>query len=770
MWRLERNQFSKDRLLVEESLFTTANGYLGVRGCFEEGYGAEEEASIRGTYINGLYDRVPIHYAEAAYGFPQVGDKQPRILDTQTCEIYLDGERVHLSSEQHLNYQRYMDYQTGIYTRAYDYKTKSGKIASIQFNRLASLWKKNHFIYKVSVSYDGLIKLVSIVDAGIENFADAGDPRVATGHSKLMNCVSLTASDNRVSCLMTTSNSGLDQATVVDYRIILGDVSSITNLNQMAIDRASMTHEKCDDKMFTIIEGNTQLGLEKWCTFTDQLRFENCHDKAIELADEAATLTYDDMLNYQKSQLDDYWRHSDIVIEGNEKHQSAIRFMLYQLLQSTGADEYSNVSAKGLSGEGYEGHYFWDTEIYILPVLQLTQPSLAKKLLEYRYHILPFAKTRALEMGHSKGAAYPWRTISGIECSSYFPAGTAQYHINADIAYAFIQYYLFNEDIEFLLQMGAEVVYETARIWLEIGNYHGYVFMINNVTGPDEYSAVVNNNYYTNVMAKYHLLWASKFYKLLSSSSDQTVVTVHQALCNHIGLESTEIEAMQQASESMYLPFNSDLVINPQDDAFLQKPIWPFENSKYPLLLNYHPLTIYRHQVLKQADTVLAHFLLEAYADETIIKNSFNYYEVLTTHDSSLSACVHGIMASRIGDTEKAFHYFEESIDLDLEDTHNNTKDGLHMANIAGTALSVISGFGGFRINGNGISFRPQCPKEWSSFTFKVKYQNREIEVNIGNETQFTLLIGEPIVIKVWGFSYKLSKTLRFSNRSRCLI
>ncbi len=757
MWRLERNAFIKDNLLVEESLFTIANGYLGIRGCYEEGYGLPDISSIRGSYINGLYDRVPITHAESAYGFPHIGDKQPRILDTQVCEVYLDGEKVGLSTGQFTNYHRTLDYKTGVSTRSFIYSTLNGKIAKLSFERLASFWIKNHFIYKIAVEYDGLIQLGAFVDAGIENFTDKDDPRVATSHAKLMHCRTLQFEANRVSCLMETSSSGIAQATVVDYHI------ASTHPYHIA-------HTRIDDQIMTVIEANGALVLEKVCTFTDGLRYENCFETALKLADEALHYSYETFLTHQKSYLDAFWQHSDIIIDGHDKHQSAIRFMRFQLLQSTGADEFSNVSAKGLSGEGYEGHYFWDTEIYILPLLQMTEPTLAKNLLAYRYHILPFAKARALELGHSKGAAYPWRTISGIECSGYFPAGTAQYHINADIAYAFIQYYLFNNDISFLAEMGAEVIYETARIWLEIGNYHNGMFMINSVTGPDEYTAIVNNNYYTNAMAKYHLHWAEAFYRILSASNNPEIVLKHAALCEKIGLDEREILEMRDVSEAMLLPFDATLMINPQDDAFLQKPIWPFEDSKYPLLLYYHPLTIYRHQVLKQADTVLAHFLLEAYTTESVIKNSYHYYEALTTHDSSLSACVHGIMASRIGEVDKAFQYFEDSVELDLENTHGNTKDGLHMANIAGTALSVISGFSGFRISDSGISFRPACPKQWQRYQYKIRYRGREIEVTVSDTTTLKLLSGAPFDLKVWDLSYTLDDTLCFSNERRCLI
>lgn len=757
MWCLERNEYLRDKLLAEESLFTTANGYLGVRGCFEEGYGNEDVPSIRGSYINGLYDRIPLNHAESAYGFPEIVDKQPRIIDTQTCEIYLDGERVSLSSGQYSNYSRTLDYKRGIYTRSYDYCTISGKQARIEFKRLASLRFKNNFVYEITVVYEGQIKLVSVIDAEIENYVDEKDPRVGKNHAKLMKCKSFDTVGTRVACLMETSTTGLEQATVVDYRV--GSRS-----------QHKLWHERRGDRVFTHIEAEGSITLDKVCTFTDKLRCENPMASALMLADAVKDMKLGTFIDIQIEELNSYWVYSDIVIEGNRKHQEAIRFMLYQLLQSVGADEFSNVSAKGLSGEGYEGHYFWDTEIYILPLLQFTQPEMARKLLEYRYRILPQAKARAKELGHRKGAAYPWRTISGIECSGYFPAGTAQYHINADIAYVFIQYFLINEDYKFLLEMGAEVLYETARIWLEIGNYKDGSFMINCVTGPDEYTALVNNNYYTNAMAKYHLYWAETIYHKLSTHEDPKISREHKILCERIELNEIEVSAFGKASAYMYLPYDEDLKLNPQDDAFLQKPLWDFKNSNYPLLLHYHPLTIYRHQVLKQADTVLAHLLLEEYVTEETIANSYNYYEAITTHDSSLSVCVHGIMAARIGNIEKAYHYFEESVNLDIEDTHSNTKDGLHMANIAGTTLSVINGFGGFRVHEKGIAFRPSCPKEWSRFSFNVKYRGREIHVSVSEKVEITLIKGEPLSISLWDREYLLENSLMFSATKRCLL
>lgn len=732
MWQLKTNHYSVENQELEESLFMIGNGYIGVRGSFEEGYPAGN--SIRGTYINGLYDRVPMVHAEMAFGFPTEQDKQPRVVDTQTCEVWLDGEKASLTQSVEESYERILDFQTGESRRTYIYETRQGKRASIAFKRLASFVDKNMLLYSIEVVYEGKIELVSVCDTNVENYSNPNDPRTGQGHTQLLEHVLLEVYGQKVYAAMNTKRSNLSFAVVVDHQIVS---SAPYTLNSEIID----------GRAITTIESQGHVFLDKKCCFTDNLRFESPISEAKKQIILSADKSYSDYQVAQRVFLDDYWYHSGITIQSDTEDQMAIRMMQFHLLQSVGCDAYSNIAAKGLSGEGYEGHYFWDTEIYVLPVLMMTQPEMAKKLLEFRHHILPESKARARELGHMKGAAYAWRTISGIECSGYFPAGTAQYHINADIAYAFIQYYLYTDDLAFMIDKGIEVIIETARLWMDIGHYYKNAFHIHNVTGPDEYTAIVNNNYYTNAMAKYHLYWAHRFYHLLNGPDNR------DPLLNRLGMSDEEAAEMLNASENMYFPFDDDFGCYAQDDAFMSKPVWPFEAlefSRRPLLLHYHPLTIYRHQVLKQADTVLAHMLLEQYATEDEMRNAFNYYEKITTHDSSLSSCIYGIMASRIGERSKAYDYLKESIYLDLHDTHKNTKDGLHMANMAGTLLSVTAGFGGLRLNEEGLVLRPYKPEAWANLTFKVKIGGRIVEVSVGDEVDVRLLEGDRMTVQLW--------------------
>lgn len=746
MRKFIKSDFDESQQMVEESLFSIGNGYVGLRGSFEEGY--PMVSSIRGTYINGLYDRVPMVHAEMAFGFPIVQDVQPRIIDTQTCEIYLEGEKVQLKKGQYQNYQRWLDYQHGEAIRVYEFITGKGKTAKIKFRRMASFCHLNFVNYRIEVEFEGQIEMVSVLDGKVENESNPNDPRLNKGHGPLMEIVSKGIRQDVPFILMRTKSTLIEQATFVSY-------------HTDTLNPYTETSKAYEDKVITSIVGKGQLSLEKKVVFTDGLRFEEPFYAAEKLISEYKEWRYSDFIREQEIFLEKYWKDAGIKIKGNENDQAAINFMTYHLLQSFGRDEYANVSAKGLSGEGYEGHYFWDTEIYILPVLLFSHPEYVKKILSFRHRILPDAIERSRMMGHLKGAAFPWRTISGIECSGYFPAGTAQYHINADIAYSYIQHHLYTNDWEFMVEKGIEVIFESARTWLEVGHYYKGKFNIYDVTGPDEYTAIVNNNYFTNVMAKHHLYWCHKLFNELQTFEDEAIKLKAVVMFKKINYTKEEAENMKLASEKMALPYDEDLKFFAQDDSFLSKPFWPFEKPQYnkrPLLLHYHPLTIYRHQVLKQPDVLLAHFLLEEDIETEQIRNAYDYYEKITTHDSSLSSCLYGIMASKCRYKNKAYEYFQKTIELDLKDTHQNTKDGLHMANMAGSLLSIIAGFAGLRVSEKGLSINPFCPEQWEGYRFNLKYLGREIQFSIDQALEISLVSGESMPIIIEGESYRLCK------------
>jgi alpha,alpha-trehalose phosphorylase len=749
-WIIQNSSLEEDELLKSESIFHTANGYIGIRGNFEEGY-KKNYPTIKGAYINAFYETNTINYGEKLYGFPDTQQKILNVIDAQSIELIIEGEKFSLFNGEIINFTRTFNIKEGFTERKIHWRSLKKHEVLIAIKRITSFKRLELFLisYKVTaLNFEGNIEFISRINGDVQNHTDENDPRVSSSHAQALKVNYVNADNNILTIAAETNNSKHVTACSVYHKI-----SNTSNLNYEVHSKDIIS------KIETHIAKDESILLNKYITYTDSLRHSNPIKDNIQICKSVTKYSSDFWLKEQKKYLEAFWANSDVIIQGDDKLQQGVRYNVFQLLQSVGKDKYSNIAAKGLSGEGYEGHYFWDTEIYMLPFFLLTEPHLAKNLLMYRYEILDAARKRARELGHKKGALYPWRTVTGSECSAYFPAGTAQYHINADISYSFISYYLLTKDIDFMKKYGAEVLFETARLWYDTGHFSNGKFKIDCVTGPDEYTCIVNNNYYTNIMAKYNLKWAVNIYVKLKN----THLNCLETLKNKIGIDEYEIKNWEKAYLNMYIPYHTEKDINPQDDTFLNKAVWDFENTSkenYPLLLHYHPLTLYRYQVCKQADTILAHMLLEDEQDFSTIKNSYDYYEKITTHDSSLSSCIFSIMASRVGYYEKAYDYFLESVRLDLDNSHGNTRDGIHAANMGGAYLSIIYGFAGFRIKENGISFKPYLPKEWNSYSFKIIYKGSRIKVTVDkNNITFMLECGKNVEFKVYDKIYRLIKT-----------
>lgn len=748
-WTYTTKDYSTESLLLQESLFTLANGYIGIRGNLEEG---TEGSSIRGSYINAFYDVIDLQYAEKLYGFPETQEKLVNIIDSQTIEIFFgeEEERFSLFSGEVLKFERNLYLNKGYSERVVHWRSPLGKEVKLTFKRMVSFTHKELFAQQIEIeglAFNGPVKIVSTVNGNVENYTNKEDPRVASGHGKLLSVQDVRLEPIFQTVLCETATTKLQVAcTSQQFISHHSDFSSTTK----------------EDRSITEYITNLQkkIKFEKRSVFTDTRRHGNqLVEKGKEILKGICKISLDDLLIEQQAILEKFWASADILIQGDERLQEGIRFNMFHLFQSTGRDPFSNIAAKGLSGEGYEGHYFWDTEIYMLPFFTLTEPALAKSLLRYRYSILDGAREHAKEMGHKSGALYPWRTIAGKECSGYFPSGSAQYHISADVAYSYIQYYLATKDSSFWSEFGAEVLFETARIWIEIGHCKDDQFRIDAVTGPDEYTCIVNNNYYTNVMAKYNLKWAATIYQLLK----ETDTSASMRITEKINLKPEEVEKWEWASNHMYLPYEETLKINPQDDTFLQKALWNLEETpkdQFPLLLHYHPLTLYRYQVCKQADTVLAHFLLEDEQALETIAATYDYYEKITTHDSSLSSCIFSIMATRLGKIDKAYQYFMETARLDLDNTHGNTKDGLHMANMGGTWMAIVFGFGGLRIKEDGIYLSPVLPPNWTGYCFRFQTNGTSLEVLVEDQkVTITKLSGSDLSIHLYNHIFNTSET-----------
>lgn len=729
-----------ENVRLNETIFHSANGYIGVRGSLEEGYD-DEKTGIRGQYINGFYDIAPMKQAEQLYGF--VNEKQVMLnaADTQGICIYVDGEKMTMKQAVPGTRERILDMDKGYTLRRFTWESSGGKRISAEVRRMASFEMLPLFLIDYSFTaenFNGEVEIISNHEGAVHNYSNPDDPRVAAESGNYLTVQKAEVKENRSLITSVTKKSGLKVTTGVGHAVHGAKSCETTETN-------------CDSHSVSIrfraaVSENEPVRFVKYTVMCDSRRFQDTD--AEKLLEKAMDKDIEEWYSIQEKYLNNFWEKVNINVDGDDVLACSLNFNLYCLLQSASKDSSGNIAAKGLSGEGYEGHYFWDTEMYILPFFMLNEPSLARNLLEYRYHILDQARENAKILGHKKGALFPWRTIAGQECSGYYPSGTAQYHINSDIAYAVVNYYLVTKDMEFLEKYGAEILIETARLWIDTGHYADGKFQIHCVTGPDEYTCLVNNNYYTNSSAKFNLQWAVKCCDILKAAG------WFEQFAEKTDLKGTELEEFLMAAEKMYLPYCEELDINPQDDSFLSKKVWNLAETpedKFPLLLHYHPLHLYRYQVCKQADTVLAHFIHEDMQPLHTIENSFKYYEKITTHDSSLSTCIFSIVASRLGEVDKAYNYFSHSSKLDITNAHGNTGDGIHTANMGGTYMGIVYGFGGLRIKEQGIVFRPSIPGQWSRYSYRICYENSLIEVETDQEkTIFRLISGEKKTITVY--------------------
>lgn len=746
-WKIIEESFQPEHNLRNESIFTTGNGYIGLRGNFEEGYAGPKGNSVPGTYLNGFFDSEPIIYGEEAYGYAKNRQTMLNVTDGKILQVQVAGQPFSLFQGRVLAYRRELDLKRGLLTREVTWEAPGGQQVRLRFQRLVSLTRKHVAALRCEVealNFSGEISFYSALNGQVQNQVSQGDPRVGAGfRGQVLLTEGKTLAGDFAALQQRTRTTRFALVCAMANRLLAGQ-------QDVRLEEVELEQEVGLRCTLTIQPGQ-KVALEKCLAYFTSRDYPEAEllPRARETVTEASQLGFAALAQEQQQYLDNFWQVADIEIEGDPALQQGLRFNAFQLLQATGRDGKTNVGAKGLSGEGYEGHYFWDTEIYVLPFFLYTSPEIARSLLSYRYHILDKARKRARQMSQ-RGALFPWRTIDGEETSAYYPAGTAQYHINAAVIYALKKYLQATGDMDFILQGGAEMLFETARFWVDLGAYiprKGNRFCINGVTGPDEYTAIVNNNAYTNLMAKDHLEFAVSIAGRLQRDYPEQ----YQALAAKIGLAPEEIAAWQRAAENMYLPYDEELGILAQDDSFLEKAVWDFAGTpadKYPLLLHYHPLVIYRHQVLKQADVVLALFLQGNRFSLAEKKRNFDYYEPLTSHDSSLSPCIYSIIAAEIGYKDKAYRYFMQTARLDLDDYHGNVKDGLHMAAMAGARLALTAGFGGMREYEGKLYFSPMIPDRWQGYSFKVLFQQRLLQVQVKREqVEYTLLAGETLTI-----------------------
>ncbi len=750
-WNITEEEFLLKNNYRNETTFSLANGYIGTRGTFEEAYDFDVETGLEGNFVNGFYESEYIRYGEWNFGFPTESQSLLNLPNAKIIKLFIEDEEFSMLTGEIEDYKRVLHMKEGRITRDLIWVSPKGKKVKISISRFVSFNNKNlmEIRYKVTpLNFSGNLKFISAINVNVENHTRKTNPLVDYGpFGKRLANDYIDSIRDELYYEGTTLNSELS--------IACGAVNKISSEN--FIRKNFKNYEFCGVSYEFYAKENEEIILDKFIAYSTSLDMneEKLHGFIKAILSEANEKGYIEAEREQKEYVEEFWGIADVIIEGDNALQQGIRFNLFHLMQSAGRDGKTGMGAKGLSGEGYEGHYFWDTEMYVLPVFVYTKPDLAKKLLDYRYFTLDKARERARVLGHDKGALYPWRTINGEEASTYFPLGTAQYHINADIAYAFKLYVDVNDDFDYLKDKAAEVLCETAMIWADVGSFSQYVgdkYCICAVTGPDEYNAIVDNNFYTNLMARENLrdaIWA------LNKIKEKDKLA-YDNLVKKIDLKAEEIEYWKKIIENMYFPYDEKRGVYPLDDGFMKRKPW--DDSKIPkekrhlLYENYHPLFIFRQRMSKQADAILAMYLHSNLFSIDELRRNYDFYQEVTLHHSSLSTCIFGILASQIGYDDEAYKYFSQSARMDLDDYHNNFYAGIHAANMAGTWQGIVNGFAGLRTNKGILELNPKIPKAWNAYSFKIFYKKNLLEIKISkDEIKIRLLEGENLELYVYG-------------------
>ena len=736
-WCLRATQLDLEVLGQTESVFALSNGHIGWRANLDEG----EPHWLPGSYLNGVHELRTLPYAEPGYGYPESGQTIINVTNGKVIRLLVDDEPFDVTYGRLDAHEWCLDFRDGVLQRRTDWTSPAGCAVRVSSTRLVSLVHRSIGAIRYQVeALDRPMRVVvqSELVANEALPAPTGDPRAGPADTAPLIGEKHAAKGARAGLVHSTARSELRIAAVMDH-VVDGPAGTVVESETFPdLGRVTVTAK---------LEPGQTLRLDKFVAYgwSATRSLPAVWDQADAALAGARQTGFDGLCAAQRGYLDDFWARADVELDGDPEIQQAVRFSLFHVLQAGARAEGRAIPAKGLTGPGYNGHSFWDTEAYVLPVLTQVAPDAAAHALRWRHSTLPMATARATQLGLA-GAAFPWRTIHGEECSSYWPAGTDAFHINADIADAVIRYLDTTGDRGFDREVGVELLTETARLWASLGHHDtDGNFRIDGVTGPDEYSAIADNNVYTNLMAQQNLRAAAD------------AAGRHPDIARNLGVDEEETAAWRDAAEAMYIPYDEALGVHPQADGFTAHQIWDFAATtagQYPLLLHYPYFDLYRKQVVKQADLVLAmHRRTDAFTAQQKARN-FAYYEPLTVRDSSLSACTQAVIAAEVGHTDLAYDYLAEAALMDLDDLEHNTRDGLHIAALAGSWIALIAGLAGMRDQNGALTFAPRLPDALTRLAFTIAMRGRRLGVQItATSATYTLHTGEPLCIAHYGQS-----------------
>jgi len=729
-WAVHETELDIDHLGQTESIFALSNGHIGWRANLDEG----EPHAISGCYLNGVYEDVPLPTAETAYGYPEAGQAIVNVTDGKIVRLLVDDEPFDVRYGNLSAHERTLDFKTGLLTRTAEWESPTHRTIKLRSTRMVSLAHRAlaailYEVEPVDGSADVVLQSELVANEPVVG-KDGSDPRSGNTIDRPLEHELAVHTPRGAVLVHTTRHSKLRVAAAMEH--LISGPRGVETSSESEEDKATVT-------VTARLKAGQRLRLVKFVAYGwSSLRSVPALRAQVEAAlASAVEHGWAGLVKAQRSYLDDFWARADVEVEGDDEVQQGIRFGMFHVLQAAARAEQRAIPAKGLTGPGYDGHTFWDAETFVLPLLTYTAPQTVADALRWRYSILDRARDRALDLG-LEGAAFPWRTIRGEECSGYWPASTAAFHINADVADAVLRYVTATGDRAFERAIGAELLIETARLWASLGHFdRGGEFRIDGVTGPDEYSAVMDNNLYTNLMAQRNLTAAAY------------AATHHKSVARRLKVSRKEIEKWRRAAARVYVPYDPELKVHKQASQFTDHERWDFERTKpeqYPLFLHFPYFDLYRKQVVKQADLVLAmHLRGDAFTAEEKARN-FAYYEELTVRDSSLSSCTQSVMAAEVGHLQLAHDYLAEAARMDLEDLEHNVRDGVHMGSLAGAWLAAVHGLGGMRHHADLLAFNPRLPPNIKKLTFRVNFLDRLVRVEVGRErVTYTLLRGRQL-------------------------
>jgi alpha,alpha-trehalose phosphorylase len=728
-WGIRETELKLDKLAQSESVFALSNGHIGVRGNLDEG----EPSALPGTYLNALWEARPLPYAEAGYGYPEAGETVVNMTNGKIIRLLVDDSPFDIRYGELLEHQRRLDFRSGILSRMALWRSPTGKTVRVTSERLVSFAQRAVLAIRYTVEPTAEPTRVVVQSELVTNEprpAASKDPRAAAALEAPLESEEFRGDSTRAVLVHSTKESRLRAAAAMGHEVE-GPEDTAWHPADAWEDLGRLTVNATPGP-------GDPLTLTKFVTYGWSARrsVPAMRDQVSAALSEARHTGWDELVAAQRAYLDDFWDRADVELDGDAELQQAVRFGLFHALQASARGEGRAIPAKGLTGPGYDGHTFWDTEAYVLPMLSYAAPAAAAEALKWRLATIEKARERAKVLC-LEGAAFPWRTINGDECGAYWPAGTAAFHINADIAQAVCRYCDVNIDPDFERDVGLPLLVETARLWRSLGHHDGHgAFRIDGVTGPDEYSAIADNNVYTNLLAQKNMRAAADFAERYSDAADD------------LSVDHEEIASWRDAAKAMTIPYDEELEVHPQSENFTEHADWDFagtEEDDYPLLLHYPYYDLYRKQVVKQADLVLAMSVRgEAFTAEQKARN-FAYYEPLTVRDSSLSACVQAVIAAETGHLELAYDYLGEAALMDLDDLEHNSSDGIHIASLAGTWIAAVAGFGGLRDMDGMLRFSPRLPERIERICFRLGFRGRRLMVEVTDKgTNYSLLDGDP--------------------------